>query len=302
MCKLCDKKSGAYRRIYKNHYGPIPVDMNGNSYHIHHIDGNRYNNDPDNLIALSAFDHYKIHYEQKDYAAALLLAKKIKINDKIISEISSKNQLQKVKNGTHPFIKTGKDHPGYNHTLFTFENIYTGEIVEHTKNDMVKLYGLPTGITQLVSGKSKRCGDWKLPGTSIIRNTQKGKDHFWYDHTLYSFENIKTGEIIISTRYDFYTKFDFSASAIINLTANNGKNKSAYGWKISSYHTHDARLGPKYHFYHKKNNVSEYITQADLCKKYNLNAGHICQLTKPISKVKSVKGWTVILDTTDFKE
>jgi hypothetical protein len=33
-----------YRKIYENHYGKIP-----NGYHIHHIDGNPFNNDISNI-------------------------------------------------------------------------------------------------------------------------------------------------------------------------------------------------------------------------------------------------------------
>lgn len=32
-----------YRRIYEQHYGPIPKDEQGRSYEIHHIDGNHNN-------------------------------------------------------------------------------------------------------------------------------------------------------------------------------------------------------------------------------------------------------------------
>ena len=38
-----------YRKIYEQHYGPIPKDTDGRSYEIHHIDGNHNNNDINNL-------------------------------------------------------------------------------------------------------------------------------------------------------------------------------------------------------------------------------------------------------------
>lgn len=40
--------SNIYRQIYEQHFGNIPK-----GYHIHHIDGNRDNNNPKNLITLS---------------------------------------------------------------------------------------------------------------------------------------------------------------------------------------------------------------------------------------------------------
>jgi len=45
-----------YRSLYETHNGKIP-----NGYHIHHIDGNPYNNNIDNLIALSPEEHSEIH-------------------------------------------------------------------------------------------------------------------------------------------------------------------------------------------------------------------------------------------------
>ena len=45
-----------YRSLYETFKGKIP-----DGYHIHHIDGNPYNNDIDNLIALSPDEHYEIH-------------------------------------------------------------------------------------------------------------------------------------------------------------------------------------------------------------------------------------------------
>jgi hypothetical protein len=43
--------------------------------HVHHLDGNYLNNDPGNLIALTAREHFEIHLYQGDYAACIKLAK-----------------------------------------------------------------------------------------------------------------------------------------------------------------------------------------------------------------------------------
>lgn len=51
MCMYCG--TNKYRKIYVNHFGPIPKDITGRSYEIHHIDGNHLNNDPNNLKAVS---------------------------------------------------------------------------------------------------------------------------------------------------------------------------------------------------------------------------------------------------------
>lgn len=57
-----------YRSIYRKYKGPIPA-----GYHIHHIDGNPWNNHSDNLVALTPEEHYKVHLEQGDLQAAALL-------------------------------------------------------------------------------------------------------------------------------------------------------------------------------------------------------------------------------------
>jgi hypothetical protein len=68
-----------YRKIWMDHHGPIPVDENGITYDIHHIDGNRNNNDISNLIAVSIKEHYQIHYDRGEYSAAHLISKRLKI-------------------------------------------------------------------------------------------------------------------------------------------------------------------------------------------------------------------------------
>jgi len=92
-----------YRKIYQDHFGQIPIDNLGRSYEIHHIDGNRNNNSIENLKCVSIDEHYKIHYEQGDYAACLLMSERMKILPKQKSLLSKKINEEQLKNGTHPF-------------------------------------------------------------------------------------------------------------------------------------------------------------------------------------------------------
>lgn len=66
-----------YRKLWIKHNGPIPVDEQGRSYEIHHIDGNRKNNILENLLCLSIEDHYKLHYDRGEYFAANLIAQRM---------------------------------------------------------------------------------------------------------------------------------------------------------------------------------------------------------------------------------
>jgi hypothetical protein len=91
-----------YRKIYEQHYGPIPKDSDGRTYEIHHIDGDRNNNDPSNLLCISIQEHYDIHYQQGDWAACLVMAGRMKISPQLKSELSRKAQLNLVEQGIHP--------------------------------------------------------------------------------------------------------------------------------------------------------------------------------------------------------
>lgn len=94
----------AYRKIYVQHYGPIPYDDEGRTYEIHHIDGNPKNNDPVNLLAVSMQEHYEIHESQCDWYACLKIASKMKMSAAERSDISRKAALKRLENGDHQFL------------------------------------------------------------------------------------------------------------------------------------------------------------------------------------------------------
>jgi hypothetical protein len=79
-----------YRKKWEDAFGPIPVDADGRSYEIHHIDGDRENNDILNLMCVSIAEHYEIHKYQKDYTAAMAVFRRMNKTPKEISEQCSK--------------------------------------------------------------------------------------------------------------------------------------------------------------------------------------------------------------------
>lgn len=87
-----------YRRIYEQTYGPIPA-----GHDIHHKDGDPFNNDPSNLIALTPEEHYNIHLQQGDYRSASMIAKRIHyaLSSEQLSEIARLSVLEQIKNGKH---------------------------------------------------------------------------------------------------------------------------------------------------------------------------------------------------------
>jgi hypothetical protein len=94
----------SYRKIYKQHYGEIPVDADGRSFEIHHIDGDHSNNNPLNLKAVTIQEHYDIHYSQGDWYACLLISGALDITPEEKSSLSRLGALEAVKNGTHNFL------------------------------------------------------------------------------------------------------------------------------------------------------------------------------------------------------
>lgn len=99
--------SSKYRRIYEKHFGSIPVDENGRTYDIHHIDGNRHNNDPSNLKAVSILEHYQIHLDQGDYASCLKILSRINMDKEVISDLARKANIRRVEEGTHNWVGDG---------------------------------------------------------------------------------------------------------------------------------------------------------------------------------------------------
>lgn len=95
---------GQYRKIYEKHHGPIPVDSTGRKYDVHHKDGNHKNNSPSNLIALSIEEHYDIHHKQGDWRACLTIALRQKKEPSLLSELATKANLKRAKEGNHPFL------------------------------------------------------------------------------------------------------------------------------------------------------------------------------------------------------
>lgn len=67
-----------YRKFWIKHNGKIPVDENGISFEIHHLNGNRNCNDLSNLTCISIKEHFSIHHNQGNWQAAERILQKIK--------------------------------------------------------------------------------------------------------------------------------------------------------------------------------------------------------------------------------
>lgn len=93
-----------YRKIYEQHYGPIPRDETGRTYEIHHIDGNHNNNNISNLKCVTIREHYDIHFSQGDYGACMLISRAMKLSPEEKSQLAKLNHQKRINDNTHPFL------------------------------------------------------------------------------------------------------------------------------------------------------------------------------------------------------
>jgi hypothetical protein len=92
-----------YRKIYEENFGPIPKDRDGRTFDVHHIDGDRSNNHPWNLIALSIEEHFWVHWLQRDRSACAVIAHRLKFSAAEKSKMASEANLERANRGTNPF-------------------------------------------------------------------------------------------------------------------------------------------------------------------------------------------------------
>lgn len=84
-----------HRRIFEKYYGRKIKP----GYHIHHKDGNHANNNPLNLVEITAAEHYDIHKKQGDWAACILLARAASVSTEELAEIQHQHGKSCVNRG-----------------------------------------------------------------------------------------------------------------------------------------------------------------------------------------------------------
>jgi hypothetical protein len=71
---------------------------------IHHIDGDHTNNDINNLRLVTIDEHYKIHYQQKDWGACYFMMMRMNKTPEEISNECSELQRKLVAEGSHHLL------------------------------------------------------------------------------------------------------------------------------------------------------------------------------------------------------
>jgi hypothetical protein len=76
-----------YRRLYERYHQCCLLPGTD----IHHIDGNHYNNDPKNLLAVSLEEHYNLHKAKNDHYACFMIAQRMDIKPSDWREMARAN-------------------------------------------------------------------------------------------------------------------------------------------------------------------------------------------------------------------
>lgn len=86
-----------YRQVWEEHNKKsIPE-----GYEIHHIDGDRSNNAPENLLCVSIEEHLDIHAKQKDWGAVQAILARIQTDKTLLKIAASNAQKERWAAGVH---------------------------------------------------------------------------------------------------------------------------------------------------------------------------------------------------------
>lgn len=195
-----------YRKIYEQHHGPIPIDADGRSYEIHHIDGDSTNNDPENLTAITIQEHYDIHYAQEDWYACLRIGAKMMMSPVELSEMARKNNQKMLDAGAHPLQKRPDG-----------SSLATDRI----KNGTWHMARRPDGTSHM--------SDRVKNGTHPLAK-RTGKNHPTYVHKVYTFQHTSTGQIVSMTPREFFETFNLCQTHVKDII--DGRRKTHKGWKF----------------------------------------------------------------------
>ena len=111
-----------HRKIWQQHHGPIPKDSDGRSMEIHHIDGDHSNNNISNLKLVTIDEHYRIHYDQGDYGACVIMSHRMKLSPQEISNLSKKCQKRLIDENRHHWQGSAHNQDLINRGIHPFLN------------------------------------------------------------------------------------------------------------------------------------------------------------------------------------
>lgn len=211
-----------YRKIYESNFGPILKDENGRSYEIHHIDGNHTNNELSNLQCINIQEHYNIHFNQADWGACYLIARKMKISPEELSSLSKKVNQQRIQSGEHQFCGDKNPQKQEHNRIKSSKKMreqYETVWKNNPENKKMRSVWGKKGAEFMKSSEGR-----------LLASSRTQSKNPNYDHTVFNFENTETNIQFTGTMYDFRTKFMLRQSSVSMVVA--GKRKTVSGWKL----------------------------------------------------------------------
>lgn len=213
------RRNKNHRKIYEQHFGPIPKESNGRTYEVHHLDGDPNNNDPANLVAVTIQDHFDIHFSQGDWRACILLSRRLRLNEDDIKLLRK---------------KIGDSHRDKN--IYELINVNGSKFIGTREEFQNKYPNVNSGnLSKIINKKLPSTQGWRL-----VSEPQPVRNSFQSDNIIYDFIH-KDGRLFKGSRTELLdAQSDFTrknrrsdTSNLWRLTNNSNGVKSVRGWRLS---------------------------------------------------------------------
>lgn len=213
------------------------------------IDGNP--NNPQNLVFVTIKEHlicHKLLTKMTTGRAKYIMLRALFLmlhSRKNACHIKYGHQYENLKE-TYRKMNTGHNHGNYKDEKFSFLNIATEEIKYCSQYDFYSHTGIDfRAVNRLVKRKIKTTNGWTLQGVDLTKKARKNKKpmvvkppkvilsgslHPMFDHTVYTWCNVHTNEIVKSTRLDLIKLYGLNNGNVGEVI--NGNRKTVSGWKL----------------------------------------------------------------------
>ncbi len=190
--------------------------------------------------------------------------------------VDAKNNPEYANKSNSIPLKTGREHPSYDVTVYTFYH-RDGSVFEGTQNELVTKFNLfASNASSLVLGYINASGGWSLSSTA--KYSSQGEIYVFYH---------KDGSVFKGTQADLINKFNLNHRNVSSLVL--GVAKTTKGWAMHP-NTKYSNQGSFYTFYHIEGVIFEG-TQSDFINNFNLNPSNVSSLVQ--GNRKSTKGWAM---------
>ena len=220
-----------YRKIYTEHWQvEIPA-----GFHIHHIDGDNHNNNPINLVALSAQDHHDAHLAMGDVWSAkkcLWINKATKAahtpeaNAKRAAKMIGRTKENHEGVAVAAAKMTGKGNPNFGKTKYNDKG-RAAQAAKMTGRTKETCPGVAAAAAKMTGRTKETC-----PGVAAmaakLSAKMSGRNHPSYDPTIYWFQNVETGQFRCCDRHHMKEEFGVGVKKLFHTKPQ----KTAYGWKL----------------------------------------------------------------------